>query len=209
MKDGPDMYSYIVAACIGYALGCLNLAYFISRKHHLDMKSQGSGNLGASNAAITLGVKYGAMVAAHDILKAIIAITLASRLFPDSAYAKYIAGAFAVLGHIFPFYLKFSGGKGFAPFIGFAVAANWRFAVILALTAFLLVLITDYIVAATYTSIVTFPLYEAVYKANMIGAIIIGIISLIIFMKHIENIERIKNHTESSVRETIFRKRKR
>lgn len=118
--------SYILAALLGYALGCLSPAYLLARRKGFDIRSTGSQNAGASNAFITMGAKSGVAVGLCDMAKSCAAALLAAQLFPSLPGAAAVAGTAAVLGHIFPFYLKFRGGKGFAPFLGLTLALDWQ-----------------------------------------------------------------------------------
>ena len=143
-----------------------------------------------------MGWKYGFLVAVHDIGKATLAVLLVQSLFPNIPYINFIAGVAAVLGHIFPFYLKFKGGKGFASFVGMTLALNWKFALILIVLAILVTLITDYIVVGTTLTIVSVPAYYAVTTLNWIIPAILCIASLIILYKHRSNYVKIYNGTE-------------
>ena len=86
---------YFLAVCIGYLLGCSNLAYYISRAAKKDIRKDGSGNLGASNATVLFGWKAGVSVAVHDIGKAFLAALMAKWLFPELEYAGAAAGVAA------------------------------------------------------------------------------------------------------------------
>ena len=122
---------YILITLIGYLLGCSNMAFYISRRKHADLRSSGTGNLGASNAVALLGWKAGILTAVHDVGKAFLAVLLAKWLFPELMYAGASAGVACVLGHIFPFWLKFRGGKGFASYWGMTLALNWKLALVI------------------------------------------------------------------------------
>lgn len=197
-----------VAFAIGYLIGCLNLAWFLGRHKHIDMTRSGSGNLGASNTVLHLGLKYGLLVAIHDIAKAVIAVLIVKALFPGVPYVSYIAGAAAILGHIFPFWRKFSGGKGFASFIGLMLATDWRAFLLIFLVCCLLVLLTDYIVSATFTSIAVYPVCAIFFRGDLIAGLIVLAVSVIIFCKHIENVKRIMSGEESSVRKAVRGKKR-
>ena len=194
---------YAPALAIGYLLGCLNLAWLLGRRKNINMKQSGSGNLGASNTVLHMGLASGVAVAAHDILKAVLAVLIAQILFPDIPCAGYAAGAAAVLGHIAPFWLKFSGGKGFASFIGLMVATDWRAGILILAIGVALAAVTDDIVAATFASIILYPLCVIFMDHNLAGGLIVTAVSVIIFIKHIENIRRILAKEESSVRKAI------
>lgn len=194
---------YAPAIAVGYLLGCLNLAWLLGRRKNINLKQSGSGNLGASNTVLHMGLASGAAVAAHDILKAVLAVLIAQILFPGIPCVGYAAGAAAVLGHIAPFWLKFSGGKGFAPFIGFMMATDWRAAIVILAIGSILVFATDYIVTATFTSIILYPLSVIFLSHNLTAGLIVSAVSVIIFIKHIENIRRILGKQESSVRSAL------
>ena len=94
--------AYLAAALGAYALGCSNMAFYLSKLHKVDFRGGGSGNLGASNATILMGWKAGILVAIHDAGKALLAVLLANLFFPALPNVGAVAGIAAVLGHIFP-----------------------------------------------------------------------------------------------------------
>jgi len=197
---------YIAAALIGYLFGCSNLAWFLGKARGFDIRSHGSNNAGASNAAITMGLKTGIIVGIHDIGKSCLAALLVSFLLPDLPYVGAVAGVSAVLGHIFPFFLRFKGGKGFAPFMGLVLALDWRFFLMLVLAVLLITLITDYIVLGTFTAIVSFPTYLYVTHNTLILTALVSVASLMIFYKHFINIKRLCTGQEIGLRRTLSKK---
>lgn len=194
---------YLIPVLLGYFLGCSNLAWFLGKWMKKDLRGGGSGNLGASNATVLLGWGAGIAVAIHDIGKAILAVCLAKLLFPAYEYAGVAAGVSCVIGHIFPFYLKFKGGKGFASYFGLTVALNWKLALVLAVVVILVTLVTDYIVMGTFSTIVTVPAYMAFTTQNYILTVILCIGTLLIFYKHWENIQRLLRREEIGLRSTM------
>lgn len=194
--------AYLLTVVEGYLLGCSNMAYYIAKLRHVDIRSRGSKNLGASNAAIVLGWKAGILVAAHDIGKAVLAVYLAKWVFPAVPYIGAVAGVSAVLGHIFPVFLKFKGGKGFASYLGMTIALNWKLALVILAAVVLVTLVTDYIVCGTFTTIVAVPTYLALSMHSWVIALILGVGTAVIFLKHRENIVRLINHTEIGLRST-------
>lgn len=189
----------IISIVIGYLLGCSSMSYYIGKINGFNMQDKGTGNLGASNTMMLMGWKAGILVALHDVLKAIIAVLLVKYLFPINELAPYFAGTACILGHIFPFYLHFKGGKGLASFIGVSIALDLKFAVLLVLVSVILVLITDYIVTATFTVLIAVPLYFSVFT-SLLGGLILSVPSFVMIFKHIENIKRIFNGTEVGLR---------
>lgn len=194
--------TYIAAILMGYLLGSSNMAKYLAMAKKVDLRAAGSGNLGASNAAILMGWGAGVAVALHDAGKAFAAVLLAKLLFPSTAYIGAVAGVAAVLGHIFPFYLKFRGGKGFAPYLGMAIALNWKFALVLLAAVLVITLITDYIVIGTFTTITAVPLYMGITGRSLLLAGILLVASAVILYKHRENITRLRAGTEIGLRST-------
>lgn len=191
---------------MGYLLGSLNLAWFLSKAKGFDIRSHGSNNAGASNATITMGLKVGVAVALHDVVKSCLAGLLAGLLFPSLPAAPAIAGVAAVLGHVFPFYLGFKGGKGFAPFLGLTLALDWRFFLAIILVVLLITLITDYIVLGTFTTIVSFPIYLFFIHAGFVIVSIVCVASLVIFCKHFINLKRLASGQEIGLRRAMSKK---
>ena len=194
---------YLTAITLGYLLGCSNLAYYISRVRKHDIRKSGTGNLGASNATVLFGWKAGVSVALHDAGKALLAALLAKWLFPELEYAGAAAGVAAVLGHIYPFYLKFRGGKGTASFVGLTLALNWKLALAVLLVIVLATVITDYIVIGTFSAILLVPAYMGFFLHNLILMTIVAVASFNIFWKHRENIGRLIRKEEIGLRSTM------
>ena len=194
------MGKYIIVIVLGYLLGTSNLAYYISKWKHVDFTKSGSGNLGASNATMLLGWKSGIMVGLHDSVKSLAAVVIARLLFPDLEYAGAAAGIASVLGHIFPFYLRFRGGKGFASYLGMTLALNWKVALAVIGLVLVVTWITDYIVAGTTTTIVVVPVALGIMRHSWILALILLVGTVVIAYKHRENFVRIYRGTEFRVR---------
>ena len=117
-----------VAACvlIGYLLGSVSPSFLLARRKGYDVRQSGSGNAGASNTVILVGKLAGLLVALLDILKAACAWWLCEALFPALSVAGPIAGVSALLGHLFPVWLRFRGGRGLACLGGICLAYNPR-----------------------------------------------------------------------------------
>lgn len=194
---------YFAVILVGYLLGSSNMAYWLSRVRHVDMTTKGSKNLGASNATVLLGWRAGVAVAVHDIGKAVIAVLLAKLLFPMLPYAPAAAGVAAVLGHIFPFYLKFRGGKGLASFLGLTLGLNWKLALAVCVILVVVTLVTDYIVLGTVCVTVSMPIGLFLMTGSLIMVMVVCVASAVILYKHRENYVRIWNRTEIGLRVTI------
>ena len=198
---------YLILAFAGYLIGSSNLAFFLAKSRGFDIRTLGSNNAGASNAVVTMGFRTGVAVAIHDVLKSCLAALAAGLIFPSLPNAAAVTGVAAVLGHIFPFYMRFRGGKGFASFMGLILALDWRFFLIIGAAAILITVISDYIVLGTFTTILSFPLYLVLYRTAWLLAAIVAVASLVIFCKHIINIGRLYRGEEIGLRQAISKKR--
>lgn len=203
----------ITTGLIGYSIGCLHgsiLAQWISG---VNIKNTGVKNAGASNATIVLGKKFGALVAAVDIGKGVLAVILVRMLAAQwmiepeaSAIFLFVVSAATIAGHNFPFYMKFNGGKGTATLIGVLFGLDWRFGLI-GLALFIIVsLLTDFLVFGVLMLYMT--LFVAALFAEGIVPIFIAIMLLAIAIwKHVENLQRIKARTENRV-SSVFKRKK-
>jgi glycerol-3-phosphate acyltransferase PlsY len=187
----------VISALFGYLIGGINPAYLIAKYKGFDIRKRGSGNAGASNAVITMGKKVGAISAILDIFKAYLAVTIAGVLFPNVSLAKVVMGISCILGHIFPIYMRFRGGKGLASLGGVILAFHPIVFVILLSVELIIVLIVDYICIVPITASVAFPFIYMSMTKDSIGAILYGLLAIIIFSKHIENLKRIRSGTEA------------
>ena len=200
--------AYLAAILGGYLMGCSNMALYISRAKGVDLRSGGSGNLGASNTVTMIGWGAGIFTALHDIAKAVLALFLAQFLFPDVAYIGVTAGVASIFGHIYPFYLKFRGGKGFACYVGVLLALDWKFGLIMMVVIAILTLVTDFIVMGTTATILAAPVYVGL-TIGPVPALILASASVVMLWKHKENYIRMYTGDElglSKKRHGLFRK---
>ena len=186
---------YVMAILGAYLLGCSNMAVYLAKRKRVNL-SGGSGNPGKSNATLLMGWRAGAIVGIHDIGKGVLAVLLAELLFPDLACIGAVAGVACVLGHIFPVFMKFRGGKGFASYLGMTLALNWKFALIILAVVVVVTLITDYIVVGTVTTVVSVPVAMGFLRHSVLLVAILCVATAVILYKHRENYVRIWNRTE-------------
>ena len=182
--------AYFLAALMGYLLGCSNMAYWLGLIKKVDIRGNGSGNLGASNATVLLGWGAGVIVAVHDIGKAVLAVLLAKLLLPEVEYAGAAAGVSCVLGHIYPFYLKFKGGKGLASFLGMVAMLNWKVGIAAALLLVVITLVTDFIALGTISVSVASPVGIFLLTGGIVVPLILCIATVVMIFKHVENMQR-------------------
>ena len=131
----------LICLVIGYCLGLFQTAYFYGKMKGIDIRQHGSGNAGTTNTLRVLGTKAGLIVLAGDILKTILAVVVVTLIFgksnPETIYLlKLYAGAGAILGHNFPFYMNFKGGKGIAATAGIIISFHPYFIVVGAILFF-------------------------------------------------------------------------
>ena len=194
--------AYILAILGGYLLGCSNMALYLSKAKGVDLRAGGSGNLGASNATALLGWKAGVLTALHDGAKAFIPALICRIVFPEIVHLAVVAGAAAVCGHMFPFYLRFKAGKGLASYVGMLVALNLKFALAVFVLLVVITVVTDYIVLGTTATMLATPIFFGITR-GWVPALILGTLSLVIIYKHRLNYVHIADGTEGRLSKAI------
>ena len=194
---------YILSVLIGYLLGCISPASMIAKKKNRDLRREGTGNLGATNTFLTVGKKYGFMVMGFDMLKAFIAFRISQKLLPASVVGGLLGGGAAVVGHVFPFHMKFKGGKGLAAFAGTVLAYDPMIFVILLVISVALVLICNYSAAMPMSASLLFPLMAGARDRSFAVFFVTSLICSLIVYKHWENLLRARDGTDMKVREYL------
>ncbi len=209
----------IIICIIAYLLGSLNSSIIISKKFSSeDIRNENSGNAGATNMARTFGRKLGVITFICDIVKFFIALLIAylvigSGDFPQNSYLYISAvGFFCMIGHMYPCFFKFRGGKGVTVCAGMIISLDWRIALILILVFICVTLSTKYISLGSIFDFILFPLLELIFfKSDSLSitdstmlnetiAVLIALVfSLFIICKHIPNMKRIHNGTENKI----------
>lgn len=196
----------IYCLAIGYVFGLFQTAYIYGRLNGIDIREYGSGNAGMTNTLRVLGKKAGFIVLAGDILKCVLAVVAARLVFgkqyPEISYLLALyAAAGAILGHNFPFYLKFKGGKGIAATGGLILSFHWIF-ILVEVPLFLAVFFISH-----YVSLGSLLVY-AVFMIELVAAGQLGVfgmsqahlnemyligafLTIMAFYKHKENIKRL------------------
>lgn len=196
----------LIVCIIGYAFGCLQWSYILVRiLKKQDIRKSGFGNAGASNTFASYGKKLGALVAILDGLKALISVRLVvwlmtQGLLPEFSFLPMLNGLFVILGHNFPFFMGFKGGKGTASLVGIIFGLNIWYGLISICVILSVALFTNYIAVGTmalllYFIFVVFSLHSG-YMAILI-AILISAMSVYL---HLPNFKRILSGTETKVR---------
>jgi acyl phosphate:glycerol-3-phosphate acyltransferase len=190
------MIQQVLLVVCAYVIGSIPTGLLLAKVFGgIDIRSQGSGNIGATNVYRTVGRKLGILTLIGDCLKGFIPVIAAKMLgFPDLIVA--IVGLAAFLGHIFPVFLRFKGGKGVATALGVFLATS-PIAVLSALVIFIVVLVVwRFVSLASIISAALMPVFTVIYNRQ---SLIIGmsfIIAVIVIIKHHENIRRLRNGAE-------------
>lgn len=191
--------SAVACAALGYLIGTINPAFLFSKTKGFDIRERGSGNAGATNVMLTVGKLAGVLCALLDILKAFLAYRLGRRFFPMLQFAGILAGACCILGHIFPVWMGFQGGKGLACIGGVILAHSWKLFVVMLIFEIALTLIINYICAMAMSTCTIFTAIYAVTTHDWIGTIALVIVTIVVHLKHVENMKRIMQGTEFHV----------
>ncbi|MDC0558986.1 glycerol-3-phosphate acyltransferase, partial [Candidatus Izimaplasma bacterium] len=150
---------YIIIILMGYLIGTLNPALVTAKVvSGIDIREVNSKNPGTSNIAITLGLKYAVLVGIIDILKGVIPVVVLRILYPDSDYMWFIGGISVTLGHIYPFYMKFKGGKGTATFGGVVIAAAPLLSLAVVIVFIIVTFWSDFIAVSTIVGFTLIPI---------------------------------------------------
>ncbi|MBD7944772.1 MULTISPECIES: glycerol-3-phosphate acyltransferase [Psychrobacillus] len=200
---------------IGYLVGSIHGSKLAQWMSGVNIKKEGLNNSGASNATIVLGWKYGVLVGAIDILKGAIMIIGARLIAPqltslstsEHDFLLYIAGAAVILGHNFPIYTKFKGGKGTASIIGVLLALHWPIGLAGLLLLICITLLTDYLLIGVFFFYLIF-IGASIWTADGIGPIIVaGFLFLMASFLHIENVQRLIRKEEVKI-SSVMKKKK-
>ena len=194
----------VIAVTLGYFVGSIPFAYLLSRQQGVDLRRAGSGNIGASNVLRTTGVRAAMLAMALDGVKGTIAVLIAQLLAAGPITAVAAACA-SVVGHVYPIWLRFRGGKGVATAAGaFAVLAPEAMGV--ASCVFLLaVIVTRFISVGSIAGALTLVIVAAISDAP--GAVAVGAIvsTLIIIYRHRENLARLVAGTERRIGQRVVK----
>ena len=184
---------YIVTALISYLFGSIPFGYLFTKiLLKKDIRNVGSGNIGATNVLRTGNKSLGYLTLILDIAKAVVPVFYIKFNYPDLVY---ISALCAFLGHLFPIWLKFKGGKGVATFVGILVSINIYYAIVFGIVWILTFFISKYSSLSSLFASISIPIYLLIVnKGNIIFFIIMFVL---IFYTHRENIKRLINKEET------------
>ena len=180
----------IISLIIGYLMGCISPAAIISKIKNVNLKETGTRNLDATNTTLVLGKRAGVVVLVVDIMKSILSAKLVKLLFPHAVCAGMIACIGCILGHCFPVFLGFQGGKGLAAFAGMVLEYNPWFTIPIVIPGVILVLILNTGVAAPMLGCVVFPILVACSREGVQEIVLALLASFIIVYTHRDNLKK-------------------
>ena len=206
------MATYIIIAVIAYLIGSINFSIILSKKMAgFDIREKGSGNAGTTNMLRSVGKKAAVITLICDILKGVVSIliaVLAGKIIKnlDNALLVQLAGIFVIIGHTFPVFFKFKGGKGIATALGVLLMINWQIGLICLIFALVLMALTKMVSVGSIAAAILFPILVAFIDQNYIvptsnsnwSYLVFSIIvALLVIFNHRANVQRILNGTEN------------
>jgi len=188
---------YLIVGITSYLMGSIPFGLILTKIFlNKDIREIGSGNIGATNALRTGNKLVGYSTLILDIAKAIIPVIFVKINYPDLIY---IASLCAFLGHVFPIWLKFKGGKGVATYVGILFSINLLLGIIFAASWGIIFLMFRYSSLSSIIGSISIPIYILITDQTS-NAIFFGIMFVLIFFTHRENIKRLKNKEESKTK---------
>ena len=208
------MVTYIIVAIIAYLIGSINFSIILSKKiAGFDIREKGSGNAGTTNMLRAIGKKAAIITLICDILKGVVSIliaVLAGKVVKNlnNAILVQLAGIFVIIGHTFPIFFKFKGGKGIATSLGVLLMTNWQIGLICLVFALVLIALTKMVSVGSILAGILFPVLVVFIDQNYIVPtsnsnwsylVFSVIIALIVIFNHRANIQRILDGTENKI----------
>ena len=198
-----EVLYYVLVVVVCYLMGCIQSAYIIGKLRKIDIREHGSKNAGASNAFTVMGWKTGVIVGLIDIFKCAVPVFILTLLFPDNTLIQVVGGVSVVLGHVFPVFMGFRGGKGTASLVGMALGLNPLLFVVAGVAILAGTFITDYIAIGTVIMLLAILTWMIVFDYHVLALIIYSCIILLSLYKHYVNFKRIYNRTEMKISEAF------
>ncbi len=185
-----------LAAIAGYLFGSLNTSLIVGKFYSVDVRKHGSGNAGMTNTLRTLGKKAALFVILGDVAKGLLAY-LAGYYIYGGQIGGLLGGTACILGHIWPVFFGFMGGKGVLTAFAVLLMFDWSIALGLLLIFIIILLLTRYVSLGSVIAAFLFPAAAAVLGRDIQTLVFSGIIAILIIIKHHKNIKRLLNGTES------------
>lgn len=197
--SGKDIAMLIICTILGYLIGNIETAVILSKfKYHDDVRQHGSGNAGTTNMLRVFGMKPGIITFIGDFLKGIAAVLLGRLIAGDNG--GYVCGFFAVLGHDFPVFFGFKGGKGVATTLAIAWMLSPLYAAIATVIGFIIIYLTQMVSLGSLIGLTLYTFVLALTNLDCIPLVVLcSLLWIFVVFRHIDNIRRIFNGTESKL----------
>ena len=196
---------YVLVALVAYLIGSINFAIIFSKKFAgFDVREKGSKNAGTTNVLRTVGKKAAVLTLICDILKGVVSVLLAMLAAyiwkeTDAEVLKYLAGLFAIIGHTWPVYYGFKGGKGVATSLGVLLMVNAQIGVICLVFALIIMIATRWVSLGSILAAILFPILTVFMTDNFWAKVISILIGLLVVFNNRSNIKRLKQGTENKL----------
>ena len=203
--------AFIAIAVLSYLLGSLNFGVILSKLKGDDVREKGSGNAGTTNMLRNYGKGLAILTIIGDMLKVVVAIVISvlvckkleiineTQSLPMEMLIKCLSGFFCVLGHIFPCFFGFKGGKGVATSGGMVFMIDWRIGLILLVIFIIIVAVTKYVSLGSLIMAALYPVLIYAFHQDIVVTLISLVFTVIVFTAHRENIIKLKNHNENKI----------
>ncbi len=193
------MERYVLIAVLAYLLGNVQCAILLSKfKYHDDIRNHGSGNAGSTNMLRVFGLKPGLITFAGDFIKGVLAVVM-GRLIAGETGA-YVASLFVVLGHDFPVFMHFKGGKGVASTFGIAWMLNPLYAAVVTAYAAIMLYLTRTVAIVSLTGVIVYLILALLFQLhNTPFVVLVAILLVLVTVRHTENIKRIFTGKENKL----------
>lgn len=199
---------YVLIGLVSYLIGSINFSIVITKlRKGIDIRDVNSHNPGASNITLTLGLKWGIVVFFLDVLKGFIPVFIVRLVFPDNDILWFVAGFFALIGHVFPLYYGFKGGKGTSTYMGVVFGAFPLLGLILFVVLIGATVISDYIVVGTVFLLLPPPIYMIITgDFHWISIVLLSTFVVINLVKHSNNFIALAQGNEKKVLASLKKK---
>jgi glycerol-3-phosphate acyltransferase PlsY len=202
------MVALIISTGLGYLFGNIQTSYFLGKwTRKIDIRDHGTSNAGASNITITLGLGYGIFTFLVDAAKGFLAVFLVRCFWPTELTVALLAGSFAILGHIYPFFLGFRGGKGVATLYGVLLAADWRVGLIAFGIQCLTTVISNYVAVGSVAVFILLPFITYHFDPAPTRLALIVAVSALLFFKHLPNLHNLYKGEERGFWGVLLKKK--
>ncbi len=198
-----NILPYFFCSLAAYLAGAVNFAWIVARKKGIDIQHKGSGNPGTTNVGRVMGLSAAAVVFVGDVLKAAAMVFAARFLFSDFPGIGEVTTLACVLGHMYPFYLDFKGGKGVAVLLGAALGTDWKVFFLLIGVLLVIAFLSDHLFLGNLSAVAGFWLWSFLSGKQPLELLALFIAVGLAFWKHRGNFSRLFAGQEKSLRASV------